>query len=212
MEITELSIRILLLFLPGFICSYLIDTFTTHKERTPFFFSIQSILYGFLSYIFLDFLYIPFGKQLHFFAALLNTNVQISSTEIIHVCFFAFFFSLAYAFILEQKIHFRLAHKLNITKKFGEKDVWSFAFNSKEIGNWVTIRDHDLDLMYQGWVNAFSDTSKESEILLRDVSVYKNNNGDRLYQIGCMYLSRSRDKITIEFANIELDERIKWKE
>ena len=33
MDITEFTIRLLLLFFPGIICSYIIDTFTIHKPR-----------------------------------------------------------------------------------------------------------------------------------------------------------------------------------
>jgi hypothetical protein len=83
--------------------------------------------------------------------------------------------------------------------------------NVKEI-EWVTVRDHSNDLILDGWVQAFSDDSKDAEILLRDVSVYKNSTGERLYQIGAMYLSRNRQDISIECRTIPVDDVVKWKE
>ena len=73
-------------------------------------------------------------------------------------------------------------------------------------------RDHSNDLILDGWVQAFSDDSKDAEILIRDVSVYKNSTGERLYQIGAMYLSRNRQDISIECRTIPVDDVVKWKE
>ncbi len=63
---------------------------------------------------------------------------------------------------------------------------------------WVTIRDISNNLMYDGWVQAFSDNSKEAELLLGDVAVYKNDTGEHLYDIDSQYLSLDRNNISIE--------------
>lgn len=76
----------------------------------------------------------------------------------------------------------------------------------------MTVRDHSNDLILDGWVQAFSDDSKDAEILLRDVSVYKNSTGERLYQVGAMYVSRNRQDISIECRTIPVDDVVKWKE
>lgn len=94
---------------------------------------------------------------------------------------------------------------------FGELDVWGYTLNLKEVV-WVTVRDHKNDLIYDGWVQAFSDDSRDAEVLLRDVSVYKNSTGEKLYQVGGVYLSRNREDISIECRTLPIDEQVKWKE
>ena len=96
-----------------------------------------------------------------------------------------------------HKLHFRLFQKLKITKKFGEQDVWGFLMNSPST-EWITVRDTENNIMYDGWVKAFSDNSKEAELLLESVSVYKNDTGEHLYDVDAQYLSLNRDKISIE--------------
>ncbi|MBF8276038.1 MAG: hypothetical protein HW390_1111 [Candidatus Brocadiaceae bacterium] len=77
---------------------------------------------------------------------------------------------------------------------------------------WVAVRDHKNNLIYDGWVQAFSDDSKDAELLLRDVSIYNNDSGECLYQVGAVYLSRKREDISIECRTLSIDPKIIWKE
>ena len=61
-------------------------------------------------------------------------------------------------------------------------------------------------------MQAFSDDSKDAELLLRDVTVYKNKSAELLYQIGALYISRPREKILIECEDVAIAEKTKWKE
>jgi hypothetical protein len=51
------------------------------------------------------------------------------------------------------------------------------------LNHWVVIRDIQNDLMYQGWVESFSDGLDNNEILLRDVKVFRNSDQDFLYPV-----------------------------
>lgn len=234
MNISALTIRLLLLLVPGVLWSYIADAFTVHKDRKPFFFVLQSLLYGFLSYfaywVILHACYLlPFSisrpipqqivvtpphtyPKVAFLQALLNQTSPISFAEIILVCLLAIVLALFYTWVVNKKLCFRFAHKLGITRKFADDDVWGFTFNSDDLDQWVTVRDHANDLMYSGWINAFSDNSRDAEVLLRDVSVYKNSTAEPLYQTGCMYIFRSRERITVEFGNVPVAENVVWKE
>lgn len=66
---------------------------------------------------------------------------------------------------------------------------------------WITVRDSENNIMYDGFVRAFSDNSKETELLLEDVSVYKNDSGEHLYDTNVLYLSLNRGKISIEIRS-----------
>lgn len=204
MNLSELTLKLLLLFVPGIICSCFIDTFTNHKERTKFEFVINSYLYGLLSYglywgivkIFWCSSNIP-DNDLVFLKALVEKDAKINFREIAYACMIAVVVAIVFTYIHTHKLHFKFFQFIGITKKFGELDVWGFMMNSKDV-TWVTVRDIENNLMYDGWVRAFSDNSKEAEILLEDVKVYSNDSGALLYDVESQYLSLDRPKIVIE--------------
>jgi hypothetical protein len=207
--ITEFSIRILLLFLPGVICSYLVDTLTIHPPREPIFFVIRALVLGFASYFLywatihgLHLLQIRFlPDHVSFLKALEGTNAPIDFHEILYVCITSLFISLGMTVESTYKLTHRFFGFLKVTRKFGELDVWGFALNSKDV-EWVTVRVFSEDLVYDGWINAFSDDGKDAELLLRDVSVYRNSTGEFLYEVGAIYLSPDRKAVSLEFRSI----------
>ncbi len=207
MEISDLTVRILFLFLPGIICSVIVDIFTVHRPKDVFHYLLESFIYGVLSYfIYWLWLKLPFteNKPMNFMYALFDNNKVIVYKEIFCGCIAAVLLGISITYISTYKLHTRLAHRIKMTKKFGELDVWGYTFNSKNI-EYVTVRDHKNNLVYDGWVQSFSDDSKNAELLLRDVSIYKNDTAEQLYQIGAIYLSLNKEDIAIEFRDIEID-------
>jgi len=213
MEISELTIRILLLFFPGIICTLLVDSLTIHRERNSSIFFINSFVFGLSCYL----LYYAGKNALHlipfvskfvdtrviFLEALTKSDVDIDYLEIIKVTIgVSIVFSLFISWILNEKIFHRRAQKLGVTKKFGEIGVWEYAFGQPSLG-WIWVRDIKNDLVYQGWLQAFSDNVDENELLLTDVTVFRNSTGDELYKVRGLYLSRERNEITIEFPQSE---------
>lgn len=201
MEITEFAFNLLLIFFPGIICAYMVDMFTNHRERTQFQFIINAFLLGFGSYlIYAAIVYYCAPDKLdsiNFLHTLSEGKAKFSLKEILIVCLVSVVLAIIIIVTNTHKLHFRLFQKLKITKKFGEQDVWGFLMNSSST-EWVTVRDIENNIMYEGWVKAFSDNSKDAELLLESVSVYKNDTGQHLYSIGAQYLSLSRGKISIE--------------
>jgi putative heme degradation protein len=93
----------------------------------------------------------------------------------------------------------RTGRLIGATTRFGDEDVGDFFHHSPNVrGGWITIRDHKLNLYYFGWVEAFSDSGKERELLLREVSVHDNSSGDCIYKTDALYLSRKQDDLTLE--------------
>lgn len=87
-----------------------------------------------------------------------------------------------------HKALFDFAQAIGATGKFGDPNVWSFAMNSKEL-RWVVVRDMEKDLMFQGYIRAFSDIDeKVSELLLVSVHVFRESTGEKLYETDTMYL------------------------
>lgn len=210
MPASEFTVRLLLLFFPGVICAYIVDALTIHRAKTQFEFILDALVYGLASYLLywlglgmLDAVGFP-TRSFVFLRALTDGHVAVSFRELASASLVAFALALVITVVSTHKLHFRLARKLGLTKKFGELDVWGFVFNSPEI-EWATVRDHNRGLAYDGWVQLFSDDSRSAELMLRDVRVYPNDTGACLYEVPSLYLSLSRDGITIEFRRIETE-------
>lgn len=72
-------------------------------------------------------------------------------------------------------------------------------FNSRRAEvEYVNIRDFDKKLAYTGWVEAFSESEKQREIVLRDVIVY-DFDSNVMVETERVYLARKADNIDIEF-------------
>ena len=102
------------------------------------------------------------------------------------------------SFALNRYWFHDIARHLRITPKFGQPNVWSFALNANEV-KWATVRNLQNNLMFQGYIRAFSDVENPTEILLTQVCVYNEKTGDRLYEADTIYLARDRSGLTIEF-------------
>jgi hypothetical protein len=223
MELNAFTFKILLLFFPGLLSSYLVDYLTIHRPKGAFFFLLQSFVLGIFSYsIYWGALetinyfwpYTVDPDNISFFLSLTKTDITkilFSFSEMAFVSGIAIALALIFSVVSKYKVISKAAHKIGVTKKFGELDVWGYLLNLKNVG-WVTVRDHKNDLVYDGWVEAFSDDSKNAELLLSDVSLYKNSTGKRLYQVGVIYLSRNREDISIECRDFPISEMVKWKE
>lgn len=207
MAASEFTVRLLLLFFPGVICAYIIDSLTIHRPKSQFEFILDSLVYGLASYLVYwaalwGASHLGFQvRPLVFLHALTDGRVSVSFRELAWASFVASLLALCLTVISTHKLHFRLARRLGLTKKFGELDVWGFVFNSPEI-EWATVRDHAHGLAYDGWVQLFSDDSRSAELVLRDVKVYNNNTGEYLYEVPSLYLSLNRDGIIVEFRRL----------
>ena len=214
MQLTEFTFRLLVLFLPGLICAFLVDALTSHRPRQIPFFLLRALFFGFSSYLLYWFILhliayisikcfkVPFVPSVHFLKILENTATPVAPKEILFVCLSSVLLGLLITVEATYKVGHKVAQRLRLTRKFGEIDVWGYTFNSSGV-EWLTYRDLKEDLMYDGWIAAFSDDGENAEMLLRDVGVYRNSTGQYLYNVGAIYLSRERKSITMEFRGIK---------
>ncbi len=204
MELTELSVKLVLLFLPGIVALLIIEALTTHRQIAMARFLIYSFILGCLSYL----LYYPItlidclGWDIAFFSGFTKNIEQQNVWEISRVTVVSVILALFLSRAINNKWLFRVAHRLSISWRFGDEDVWAYVMNS-DMPPWVVVRDFDRDLMYKGWIEVFSDTGEPDELLLRDVKVFKNSTAEKLYVVPAMYISRSRGCFHVEFPVVE---------
>lgn len=211
MGISEFSLRIILLFLPGIISNLVLEHLTIIKDKGVFRFSIRALILGFLSYFayfLVLFIIRPFGKpdvHIGFFNALQSAGSKIDFAEVAWVCIISVALAAILSFALSRKFFVRAASTFGLIKVIPELNVWDHAFSASPDRNWVVVRDIKNDFMYQGWVNARSDTADENELFLREVAVFLSSTGEELYTVPGLFISRNKDDLTIEFQSIDHD-------
>jgi hypothetical protein len=199
MDITEFGLRLVLLFLPGIICASLVDALTTHPQRTQFQFTLRALILGVASYGVLAL----FDPGISFFSALSDPKVLPSLVEAGWASAVALAVAVVLTYIANYKLHFKIAQLIRLTRRFGDQDVWSYLFNSTDV-EWITVRDHKRNLVYDGRVRFFSEDEKPAELYLQDIKVYDNASGEHLYDVAGMYISLERTDLTIEFRDATL--------
>jgi hypothetical protein len=107
--------------------------------------------------------------------------------------------SVLWLYVGNRKIVTRFLQTIGATKRYGDEDVWDFLFNSGRAEvEYVHFRDFEKRLAYAGWVEAWSESEKQRELVLRDVLVF-DFDGNKLFETPRVYLARKMDNIDIEF-------------
>ncbi len=210
MQLSEFTLKLLFLFLPGVISRLIMEKLTVCEERRHFYFILYSFVFGMLAYaiyfliLLISSVFIDTGTKVQFFECLFEKNSCIDHTEVILVSAIAIILGFILSFIKNKYFLHKIARKVGVTKRFAEIDVWGYINNSDDEDiRWVRIRDHKNDLCYEGWVDAFSDSVKGNELFIRDVKVFRNSTGNELYFVPGMYLSRNVDEISIEYYALD---------
>lgn len=224
-DLSELTIKILFLFLPGIIYCILIHKFTFRPKKEFNMFFLYSFIFGFGIYALYAFIQKIFFKvpTIHFFDYLFTTPKTFNYEEIAFVSMLAIALAFIYSWFSNQRILYNLNAKITnsafiqrhlptylswykimpFTKKFDRIDVWNEIFDMPDQSyHWVLITDYDVKLKYEGWVSKFSDNVKDNELFLRDVIVYGIEDNE-LYRTPALYISRKSDNITIEFFRVK---------
>ena len=208
MELSALTLRVLLLFFPGVLCAMMVDALTPRSERTPpQFFTIAFVL-GVGTYLLMGagraLMAVlaaaagwPGPPPITFFDALMDETQGISWAEILLSAGSALLLGIAVTAAVNHHLLHRLAVAVGVSRSFGSHDVWGHVFNSDEIQR-VLVRDLATDTLLEGWVDAFSDTGVRPELLLRDVVAWHGSSGAELFRSGRVYLCRSHDLLLVE--------------
>jgi len=201
--LSEFTFRLALLFFPGIISAILVEKLVTTQTWSDFRFALNALVLGLSCYMFyalgLAAILQHWPPNVSLFSALGNGQ-PISYEEVLTVTAIAPLIAFAVSYVIDHHWLNRFAKRWGISKRFGDRDVWSYTFNSSDISNyWVVVRDFDRDLAFEGWANAYAETADENEILLTDVKVYRSSSSEFLYEIESVYLKRKKDDLTIEF-------------
>lgn len=216
MELSALTLRVLLLFFPGVLCAMLVDALTVHRERTPTQFLTNAFVLGFASYLLLysgqwvcegaaNLLGVRPPRRVTFMDALMNDRLRIAWGEIVLAAGTGIVLGVAVSAGLNHKVLYRMGGRLHVTRRRGTIDLWSYVLDSPQT-TWISARDLEHGFTYLGWVQSYSETAAMAELWLRNVTVYQSASGTKLYDADALYLCQDPRSMTIEVLPIELRE------
>lgn len=210
MELSVLTLRVVLLFFPGVLCALVVHALTIQRDRTTPQFLTSAFVYGVSTYLLLagvrevcargaEALGWSQPPRVTFFNVLTNERAKIAWGEIGLSAVMALVLALLISAAANHHVLHRVAERLHVSRRFGQADVWGHFLDSPRT-NWVIVRDVNADLLFEGWVDAFSDTGVDPQLLLSDVSVYRASTGTKLHDRKRVYLTPRKESVIIEEA------------
>ncbi len=221
---TEFTVKLLILGLPGIICYFLWQKLIGRREKT----TVEVILYVFV-YTILAYMLVYAYESLVYFAVggqfdsqaktiLLGEDWEVTPQLMLRAICAGVVLAYLLAYCVRYNIANRLGQRIRATQRYGDEDVWHYFHNApqdQKNEGWVMVRDLKTDLTYHCYISVWSESGMDRELVLSDVSVYSSSTAEYLYDAQHIYLSRARDELTIEVPphDAEQDEAyIKTKE
>jgi len=113
--------------------------------------------------------------------------------------------------IATRQVVNKICYWAGATGRQGDACVWSL-FNQNYAPpteyQWAFVRDLKSNVVYFGQIRFYSDPGEFHELVLNDVTVYKNDDGERLYESRVLYVARSAGELSIEFPALVVDNRL----
>ena len=136
-------------------------------------YSLSEIIYKIINLI-TNFIHFNFGTKLFSFNInLTSINIKgdfikclfreyniLNLWNIIFTTLIALVIGILITYIIQNGIIHKWAQKWNISRKFSDTTVWGYIFNSKDLSQWITLRDIKNDLVYQVWLSVFQQKIK----------------------------------------------------
>ena len=196
MQLTELTIRLLFLLFPGLLSLLIVEVLTGNRQSDVFRFIVNSFVLSVICYL----IYGLFAGQLFFLEGVQSGKPYIYYREILFATMIAIPVSLFTSFLIGYNLLGIFSSKLKITNKTGYRNVWSLVLN--RYNQWIVVRDIGNNLVYEGYLTAFSDRENSGELFMIDVCVYKNDSGKKLYHVDAIYISKKPDEFIVEFPEM----------
>lgn len=207
---SELTIKLIIILIPGAISTLIFGKLILHKDWTSFRFILYSILFGIVSYLIIQLginsINIFLENNIPELTVWKNLNdaTSIPYKEVFFASIISIFTAFVASLIENRKVINKTADFFGISGKYGDENLYSMFLNSKNV-EFIYLRDIKNQLTYHGWVKSFSENNDISEIRLCDVAVYNYSDSEFLYEIAEVYLSLNKQEIIIELANFKKD-------
>jgi len=210
MDISDFTIRLIFLLIPGTISCLIIETIALHKKWTQFRFIINAVLLGLFSFLLLQWVYFH-GKfsgteqqTLKTWDSIFNKE-ELNYTELFQSVIVSVFLGYFVGAAIQYKLINRLAQKIRFSVKYGDDSLFMHYLATQ---TWIYIRDKKNGLTYCGQVDSYAEDEKSKDIVLRQATVYDYKTSAVLYSMPRIYLKFHDCDIIIETAKEELSKTV----
>ncbi|QEE49627.1 hypothetical protein FUA48_08535 [Flavobacterium alkalisoli] len=220
MEISSLTVKLIILLVPGLISYFIYRRITIREtKRSDLMFIVVSILLGFLSYASIHYLFNFFVIVHNLFSiedwssfhlitlTYITEDYPIQYDEVAYAILSGTIIAVTFGKMDSSNIINRLAYKFRVTEKLNDQSIYNQYLLNDQL-TWVYVRDIENNLTYLGAVALFSDKENDKEIVLNDVTVYTFPDSQELYKIQSIYLNFGNGNIILEEAKLEENEQL----
>ena len=202
MQPSELTIRIILLILPGAIAALIIEKLTVHKPWDAFRFIFYSTLMGFVTYLTYQACYflVVNSDTLSFWNAIIDNRASISIREILWASLIAIPIGFIVSAAIQYKVINRIAKFLKVSNKYGDDNLFYHFLNLNEV-QWLWVSDREQDITYGGFLKYYNETDSLREIVLSEVEVFRSSDSEFIREAPYIYLTFSPDRFVIELPS-----------
>ena len=203
MEYSELTIRLVILFIPGIIATYIYEICQNKNDLSnrDFIFNVvlcAVVVYS-LTYVFFSII----GGKPSFFEVLFDSSVQINVNEIIIASILSIFIGFIEGFVVVKIIRIN-TKKVEKNKKV-RLSVWEDLFNeSSSVEDHIKLILKPQNLIYEGYVKEYAVSMQDrKEVCLRDVTKYNLETGEEMERDICEVYVRiqSDEDVIVEKLN-----------
>lgn len=198
MEIPELTLKLIILLVPGAVASIIFEKLTINKKWNSFKFIANSILFGGISYLLAQLMFNFYQHDNSFDNFWLNLpSKEIPFNVIIKAIIASIFTGFVCAGFDNCRIINKIGKFLKLTTKYGDENLY-YHFLAKDSVNEIYLRDIQNNITYHGMIESYSETNEYNEIVLSDVKVHEYTTSKLMYELDRIYLSRPKDDIIVE--------------
>ena len=208
MEISQLTLKLIILLIPGGLGAIILERLTVHKPWTSFRFILNSIIIGFCSYGILQILSFWFNTKGNTSLVIWNSldeKAPIPYNEVMFAILIGIALGLLITMADNAKWLNKLARKYKISYKYGDENLYSHFLYAKDT-QFVYVRHMKHKFTYAGCVQSYSENEELREIVLSKVKVYSYQESELLYETDKVYLSFLKDDVIIEHAKVHVKE------
>lgn len=199
-------LQLIVIFVPGIIWERIDSQYGRDRPTQQWDILRRTFMFGLIAYLitfallwFINLRYEGWAFKLFAFKKDSTFLDADAFREIAIASIVALLFAAIWLYASNYKWLTRILQNIGATKRYGDEDVWEYMFNSGRAEvEYVHVRDFDRKLSYAGWVEVWSESEKQRELVLRDVIVY-DFDGHELFKTPRVYLARKAENIDIEF-------------
>lgn len=204
MEFSLATVQIALIFIPGLFWTMLDAAHRPTAQSGQFVYTLRVFVFGVISYAFLGVIYQILGREFDILSfADPNWSFAKIGDEVLWAVVTSLILSVLWIAGRTHKVVTRILNKMGASNHIADQDIWEFVFNSDDPKiKFAHVRDYENEVIYAGYVRAYSDRLDLRELAMTDVQVF-NGEGVEIYSTPRLYLARPNNGITLEFPVID---------